>query len=61
MWPGNIKFVRFEVFTAVTMKRAVLWDVDPRRRLSSILNLFSVLIRYLDTGDPFTKNVADTS
>jgi hypothetical protein len=25
----NIPFVRFEVFTAVTMKNAVFWDVAP--------------------------------
>jgi hypothetical protein len=25
----KIKFVRFEVFTAVTMKNAVFWDVAP--------------------------------
>jgi hypothetical protein len=24
---GNIKYVRFEIFTAVTMKNAVFWDV----------------------------------
>jgi hypothetical protein len=24
---GNMKFVRFDVFTAVTMKNGVFWDV----------------------------------
>jgi hypothetical protein len=28
---GLDSFVRFEVFTAVTMKNAVFWDVAPRR------------------------------
>jgi hypothetical protein len=27
----KIRGVRFEVFTAVTMKNGVLWDVTPRR------------------------------
>jgi hypothetical protein len=26
---GNIPIVRFEVFTAVTMKNGVFWDVTP--------------------------------
>jgi hypothetical protein len=30
-----IFLVRFEVFTAVTMKKAVFWDVAPCRRLLS--------------------------
>jgi hypothetical protein len=26
----NVKFARFEVFTAVTMKNGAFWDVTPR-------------------------------
>jgi hypothetical protein len=27
--PNSVKIVRFEVFTAVTMKNGVFWDVTP--------------------------------
>jgi hypothetical protein len=30
-YPNKVEYVRFEVFTAVTMKKAVFWDVAPCR------------------------------
>jgi hypothetical protein len=56
-----LSYVRFEVFTAVTMKNAVFWDVAlcrscvnrPAHAGSSLANLFSTLkmevIRYSET------------
>jgi hypothetical protein len=41
-WRSILMYVRFEVFTAVTVKNAVLWDIKPqfilqRRHIASLL------------------------
>jgi hypothetical protein len=34
----DLKLVRFDVFTAVTMKDAIFWNVAPKRRLTQDLH-----------------------
>jgi hypothetical protein len=42
-YPGTTSIVRFEVFTAVTMKNAVFWDV-PEDGILHLIYCFSVFI-----------------
>jgi hypothetical protein len=45
----EVKSVRFEVFTAVTMKKVVLWDVTPRDSCKN--RRFGGTLRLLHQGD----------